>query len=162
MELGRYQSVQLLPLASHYSADARSTRLGDIDLVDSSNEAFEAVEIKFNRPITIDVIRTAYAKFMGTTMKRYYILSTSPLDSELMPQFTELLDEVQHVHGCQIILNGIENTIAYYLRLLEDPRQFLRNYVGLLSEDIDIKYEHRAAWNTVVLNGYKTSQNDLQ
>lgn len=155
-ELGRYKNIQLLSLASHHSADARSFRLGDIDLVDSSNSAFEAIEVKFNRPITVDVIQAAYNKFMGTPIRRYYILSTSPLDSEHMPQFLQIIAEIQHVHGCQVILNGIENSLRYYLRLLEDPGQFLRNYVGLLSNDIDIKYEHRIAWNDVVLRGYNT------
>src|ERR1700710_3138759 len=45
-ELKRFENKKLLPIESHTSPDARSGRIGDIEIVDENNRAFEAIEVK--------------------------------------------------------------------------------------------------------------------
>lgn len=51
-ETKRFENKCLLTLESHTSADARSGRIGDIDVVDENGKAFEAVEVKHGIPIS--------------------------------------------------------------------------------------------------------------
>jgi DNA (cytosine-5)-methyltransferase 1 len=48
----RFEGKKLLDIESHTSADSRSGRIGDIDIVDEKGRAFEAVEVKHGIPIT--------------------------------------------------------------------------------------------------------------
>lgn len=149
-EVKRFERKVLLDLESHNSADKRSGRMGDIDIVDNLGFPFEAVEVKHMIPLGIEHIQTAYDKFKSYDIKRYYILSTSPIkrgEEELVEKRTR---EIKNTHGCQVIVNGIYSTLKYYLRLLEDPNKFLEAYVCLLEQDATVKFEHRVRWNQLV------------
>jgi DNA (cytosine-5)-methyltransferase 1 len=52
LEVKRFEGKKLLDIESHTSADSRSGRIGDIDIVDEKGRAFEAVEVKHGIPIT--------------------------------------------------------------------------------------------------------------
>jgi len=52
-EVKRFSGKKLLPIESHTSADARSGRIGDIDVVDENDKPFEAVEVKYGIEITL-------------------------------------------------------------------------------------------------------------
>src|SRR5574337_694518 len=83
-EAKRFENKTLLPIESHTSADARSGRIGDIDIIDENGRAFEALEIKYGIPISLNLIEDAYSKFQTTPVDRYYILTTAkpPGESE--------------------------------------------------------------------------------
>lgn len=151
-QISRYKGKTLLPLAQHNSADAQSGRLGDIDIVDENNRPFEAVEIKLGIPLTHNIILTAKEKIMPSQVKRYYVLSTSPIMDADREQIESDIRQIQNIHGCQLIANGVLPTLKYYLRLLEDPAVFIDNYARLLQNDNDIKFEHRDCWNQLVAN----------
>ena len=55
-EAKRFENKQLLPIESHTSADARSGRIGDIDIIDENNRTFEAVEVKHGITITLQLV----------------------------------------------------------------------------------------------------------
>lgn len=52
-------------------------------------------------------------------------------------------------NGCEIIVNGVYETIKYYLRLLKSTNDFVNAYTELLAIDEDINYEHKVAWNAI-------------
>lgn len=79
-ETKRFDGKTLLDIESHTSADSRSGRIGDIDVVDEKGRAFEAVEVKHGIPITAQVVRDAFEKFKTTQVTRYYLLSTANID----------------------------------------------------------------------------------
>lgn len=146
-EMKRFDGCSLLSLESHTSADRQSGRMGDLDVVDAQGTPFEAVEVKFEIPITLTHIETAYEKFMGTGIKRYYILSTQGVAKGEQIQIEECINDIKNSHGCQVIVNGIYTTLRYYLRLIEDPAVFIEKYTYLLEQDTAIKYEHKEVWN---------------
>lgn len=47
----------------HTSADRRAGAVGDIQVLNERGRIFEAVEVKHDMPITLDMIREAYTKF---------------------------------------------------------------------------------------------------
>lgn len=151
-ELKRYKDKELLPLASHTSADSRSGRLGDIDIIDCGGNSFEAVEVKFGIPINIDILERAKEKILPSSVSRYYILSTSPIDREDENEIQRVITQVKNAHGCQIVVNGVVPSLKYYLRLLETPAVFVEKYAELLSQDESIKFEHKEAWNRIIAN----------
>lgn len=151
-QISRYKKKTLLHLAQHNSADTQSGRLGDIDIVDENNLPFEAVEIKLGIPLSHDIIMTAKEKIMPTPVKRYYVLSTAPILDADRKRIDTDIRQIQNIHGCQLIANGVLPTLKYYLRLLEDPALFIDNYARLLQDDNDIKFEHRDYWNQLVAN----------
>ncbi len=146
----RYKGKTLLPLESHTSADMQSGRLGDIDLVDDKCVTFEAVEVKFDIPVTHQVVEAAKRKILSSGVKRYYILSTKHILDKEKAKIEEDIKQIKNVHGCQLIVNGVLPTIKYYLRLLETPSTFIEYYVALLDNDDSIKFEHKQAWNTLI------------
>ncbi|MDY7396227.1 hypothetical protein UMM65_13325 [Aureibaculum sp. 2210JD6-5] len=79
-EAKRFQGKTLLEIVSHTSADTRSGRIGDIDIVDVKGKVFEAVEVKHGIQITAQLIRDAFEKFKTTQVNRYYLLSTADIN----------------------------------------------------------------------------------
>lgn len=148
----RYKDKTLLPLESHTSADARSGRHGDIDVINADGSGFEAVEVKFDIEVTYNIVITAKEKIQTTTLDRYYILSTFPIAKDDEEKINKEIAQIRNTHGCQLIINGVLPTIKYYLRLLDNPKLFIENYANLLTSDTAIKFEHKQMWNTLIAN----------
>ncbi len=149
-DIKRYKEKRLLPLESHTSADTRSGRIGDIDIVNLDNTPFESVEVKLDIPVSIGIVLTAKEKLQPTKVERYYILSTSKMKGEDMETITKEIRQIKNTHGCQLIVNGVLPTIKYHLRLLENTVTFIDYYLQLLQIDKAIKFEHKQKWNELV------------
>lgn len=148
-EVGRYKTWKLPPLLRHNAADRKTGVIGDIRILDEKGKIVEAVEVKHKIMITPAMIQTAYEKFKSHPVKRYYLLTTEDKQDKL-EDISEKITEIQRKAGCQVIVNGVEPTLKYYLRLLENPDTFIIAYAELLERDPDIKYEQREAWNTII------------
>lgn len=151
-ELKRFQGKQLLSLENHTSADSRSGRIGDIDIVDEHGKAFEAVEIKHGIPITVQLVKDAFEKFKTTQVTRYYLLSTADINESEKEELEAEIERIKNIHGCHIIANGLISSLKYYLRLLDDTSTFIGFYVDLLKSDETLKYEHKIEWNKIISN----------
>jgi len=148
-ELNRYKDKILLPLEEHTSADARSGRIGDIEIVNKNNTPFEALEIKFGIEITKQLVSDVYSKIKSTQVDRYYILSTSGVKEAEKDKIATEIQRIKNLHGCQVIVNGVLQTLEYYLRLLTNTKEFINYYVELLEKDNSIKFEHKEKWNNI-------------
>ncbi len=153
-QIARFNDKQLLPIERHTSSDIQSKRVGDIDVVNSADgKPFEGVEVKFEIPITATLLTTIRNKILTHTLDRYYVLSTNTtIKDEEREEIKKIVNEVKDLNGCQLIVNGIYESLKYYLRLLEKPELFIEKYVALLEVDQDIKFEHREMWNDLVFN----------
>ncbi len=151
VEAKRFDKKQLLPIESHTSADLRSGRIGDIEIIDENKRAFEAVEVKHGIAISLQLVLDAYAKFQTTPVNRYYILSTAPQpEKEEWDKIQAEIQRIKNVHGCQLIVNGIMPSLKYYLRLLDNTFEFIDKYVNLLENDTALKFEHKERWNRII------------
>ncbi len=148
----RYKGKRLLPLESHTSADSQSGRMGDIDIVNADGTPFEAVEVKFDIPVSCAIVETAKRKIEKTGIERYYILSTKEIAESESKNVEQLIKRLGSIHGCQMVVNGVMPTLKYYLRLVDDTAAFIDKYVALLAADKSIMFEHKAAWNDLVSN----------
>ncbi|MCY4062030.1 MAG: hypothetical protein OXG53_06660 [Chloroflexi bacterium] len=149
-EADRYRGCRILPLESHTSADSRSHLIGDVNILDGDGRFFEGYEIKHNVRITSNVIQNSFLKLRTTTVDRYYILTTYPHDD--YREFDDDVLQIAKTHGCQMIINGVDKTLAYYLRLIEDTKSFIDIYVSHLESDPALNYQIRERWNDIVLN----------
>lgn len=149
-ELKRFEGKSLLPIESHTSSDSRSGRIGDIELANENMRPFEAVEVKHGIPITLQIVQDAYEKFSKTPVDRYYILSTANSSLEQISAINFEIMRIKNAHGCQLIVNGIMETLKYYLRLLSNSYEFVENYVNLLEDDKALKFEHKDKWNKLI------------
>lgn len=149
-EVSRYKDKTLCQLFSHNSADTVSGQIGDIQVNNSDGTPFEGVEVKHAIEITADLVKTAYDKFRIYQTKRYYLLTTANMENANWGAINNEINRIATVHGCQVIVNGVYNSIKYYLRLLEDPARFIDNYVENMKVDATIKYEQKDAWNKIV------------
>ena len=149
-EVSRYKDKTLCSLSSHNSADTSSGQIGDIQVNNNDGTPFEGVEVKHLIEITTDLVKVAYDKFKIYQTKRYYLLTTANMENADWVAINNEINRIATVHGCQVIVNGVYNSIKYYLRLLEEPAQFIDNYVENMKIDTTIKYEHKEAWNEIV------------
>jgi len=149
-ETKRFQDKKLLPMESHTSADSRSGRIGDIDIVDEKERAFEAVEVKHGIAITAQLVKDAFEKFKTTQVNRYYLLSTANINISQKDKIDQEIDRIKNIHGCHVIANGLTHSLKYYLRLLSDTSEFIENYVNLIENDTALKFEHKKQWNTII------------
>jgi DNA (cytosine-5)-methyltransferase 1 len=149
-ELHRYKDKILLQLEEHTSADARSGRIGDIEIANINNTPFEALEIKFGIEITKQLVSDVYSKINSTQVERYYILSTSGIKESEKDEIVTEIQRIKNLHGCQVIVNGVLQTLEYYLRLLANTKEFINYYVELLEKDNSIKFEHKKKWNDII------------
>ena len=149
-ELKRFDGKKLDAFASHYSCDKNSGETGDIVVRNiDDNSIYEVVEVKFDIPINHVMVRDAYKKISDKPVQRYYILSTSELDEDERVAIDDAICQIREEHGCQIIVNGVFPTLKYYLRLLDNTDEFIKNYVNNLMNNTEINYEHKIAWNTI-------------
>ena len=105
-ELKRFNGKILLELESHTSADKRSGRIGDIDIIDEKKRVFEAVEIKHGIPITLQLVKDAYNKFSSTPVKRYYILSTADNCHDETKNILIEIENIKRIHGSTLRLRS--------------------------------------------------------
>jgi DNA (cytosine-5)-methyltransferase 1 len=159
-ELKRFEGKVLMPLEEHASSDRSSGRFGDIEVRDEDSRAFEAVEIKHGIPINAQLIKDAYEKFKSHPIHRYYLLSTSDVDSSDAENLAKEVSRILRIHGCQVIINGIYPSLKYYLRLLHNTYDFIDNYVESLKRDKTIKYEHKLKWNEIVSRQVSGGKNE--
>lgn len=149
-QVARYDGKVLLPLESHNSSDAQSGRIGDIDINNANDTAYEGVEIKHQIQITPQLVRDAYEKFKVYNTDRYYLLTTASMDSADWDGIDAEVLKIRNLHGCQVIVNGVYSSLKYYLRLVNDPAEFIDNYVELIKRDETIKFQHKTVWNDIV------------
>jgi len=144
----RYKDMELLPLERLKTANRKAGSVGDIDVL-LKGRPVEAVEIKHELPISKRFVSDAIEKIKSADVKRYYLLSTGGVDGNHLTEINDMCRRFYRANGCEIIVNGIYETLSYYLRLLGLTDEFLANYVDLISADDDLDYEHRVAWNEV-------------
>ena len=149
-QVARYNNKTLCPLESHNSADTKSGRIGDIDVNNTDGSTFEGVEIKHGIPISRGLVTDAYEKFKIHNTDRYYLLTTANMDYADWVAINAEIERISHIHGCQVIVNGVYTTLKYYLRLLNDTAEFIDFYVECLKNDETIKFQHKTRWNEVV------------
>ena len=119
----------------------------------SFGSAFEGVEIKHEIQITAQLVADAYEKFKVYNTDRYYLLTTANMDAANWEAIETEVARIAHIHGCQVIVNGVYTTLKYYLRLVKDPAEFIDKYVELLKLDETVKFQHKTAWNELVSAG---------
>jgi len=149
-EAKRFEGKTLLEIVSHTSADTRSGRIGDIDIVDNKGKEFEAVEVKHGIQINAQLVKDAFEKFKTTQVNRYYLLSTADIDASESKKIEKEIERIKNIHGCHVIANGLINSLKYYLRLLSETSEFISNYVDLIESDKALKYEHKKQWNLII------------
>lgn len=144
--IGRYGDAVLEPLERLKSADRKRGTIGDV-VVARDGRRIEAVEIKHDQPIALIHVIEAIDKVRAETVTRYYLLSNKGIDPADADQIAERAADFLKQNGCEIIVNGVLDSLAYYLRLLPDTTEFLFRYAELLEVDEDTGYEHRIRWN---------------
>ncbi len=152
-DLKRYEGKILAPLESHTSPDSRSKALGDIDILNTNQSSFEAVEIKHNKPISAEMIDLAYQKIKTSQTDRYYILTTNEPNVSDQTLVTQTIEKYKQRHACQFIVNGVIPSLKYYLRLISQPQEFLAEYTHLLETEFKrgsgIKKQHLQVWQQI-------------
>ncbi|POD14228.1 hypothetical protein [Pseudomonas syringae group genomosp. 3] len=146
--MDRYKNLTLGPLERMKAANRKSGSVGDVD-VNKGAEPFEAVEIKFKIGISREHIAEAIQKIKSVSVQRYLILSTIGVADGEVEEIAKLTNTFRQTNGCEIIVNGVLDTIKYYLRLIDSPASFINRYTALVEVDLDLGYEHRLAWNAV-------------
>jgi DNA (cytosine-5)-methyltransferase 1 len=148
-EIGRYKNSILKPLGSHTACDKSSKSAGDIEIF-KDNFLYEAIEIKLDKQIDSQIIRVVKEKIEKFNPTRYYVLSYYEIKSEDKDEIQTIIDEVKNIHGCQIVANGLLNTLKYYFRLIENLDDFINIYSDLVQNDKELKIEHKIKWNKLV------------
>ncbi len=146
LEISRYKNCTLKELGSHTASDRTSKSAGDIEIF-KNNKLFEAIEIKFDKPIDSNILRIAKEKIVKYNPKRYYILSYDGVLEKDIAIINQIIEEVKERHGCQIIVNGVKDTLKYYMRLIDNLEEFYQLYSDLIANDDELKPIHKQKWN---------------
>lgn len=147
-QLKRFADMKLKSLRTHTAPDSQAHEIGDITIIGPDGLPFEAVEVKHNIPLSKYLLEGSFEKFQGIPLKRFYLLSTegTPPSKEM----TSLAKNIQLTHGCQVVVNGVLPTLKYYLRLLTDPLDFVREYVKCLETDKNVSFDLKEKWKEII------------
>lgn len=148
-ELKRYEGCYLAPLSSLTACDKTNKASGDIEIFKDDN-IFESIEIKLDKKITAQIIRVVESKIYQWNPKRYYVLSVLGTDEKDRQEIESVVSKVSKEHGCQIIVNGLIPTIKYYLRLIDNLEDFIRNYSNSVESDKELQLVHKKKWNELI------------
>lgn len=148
-----YKNKTLLPLKIHTTSD-RYTGFGDIEICNPDNTPFEIVEIKHKIPIDKVMVEDILKKVKGTTIRRYYILTTAePNFKGNESEIFNLVGEIKSNYNIEIIPNGILISLKYYLRFIPELKKFLDCYTNNLKKEFkkttDIKEIHITKWSEI-------------
>jgi DNA (cytosine-5)-methyltransferase 1 len=149
-EIKRYNNCKLGKLGLHTTSDRNSKSAGDIEIFTENQQLFEAIEIKLDKQIDLNMVQIAYEKIQRFNPQRYCIFSLKPIKESDKTSIENLVVKIRQEHGCQVILNGVIPTLKYYLRLVESLERFIENYSKLIQNDTELKLVHREMWNTLV------------
>lgn len=148
-ELKRYEGCYLASLSSLTACDKTNKASGDIEIFKDDN-IFESIEIKLDKKITAQIIRVVESKIYQWNPKRYYVFSVLGTDEKDRQEIESVISKVSKEHGCQIIVNGLIPTIKYYLRLIDNLEDFIRNYSNSVESDKELQLVHKKKWNELI------------
>jgi len=141
-QLSRFKDMVLLPLGSHTASDRTSRSAGDIEVA-YQGKIYEAVEVKLDKPVNAQIVNVAYEKINKFGVSRYYILSGAENTHLDQIEVEAIVNRIINEHGCQVIVNGLYQSLKYYLRLLSSPNEFLNLYINLVENDTEIQICHK-------------------
>ena len=148
-EIDRYKNCKVKKIGSHTASDKTSGTAGDIEIT-KNNSIYEVLEIKLDKPIDSTVIIGIYEKIQRFNPKRYYVLSYIGISEKDQDYIEEMVEKIKNEHGCQLIVNGLLQTLKYYLRLISSTEKFLNQYSKLVSDDKEIKTIHKKELNQIL------------
>lgn len=148
-QLPRYTGCALAPLESQTTANRKTGSVGDIDVRSEDGRLFEAVETKHKRPVTESMVIESEDKIRFSPPDRYLILTTGDKNPEEADEILKVVRRVKANYGCEVIVNGVFDTLNYYLRLLPSVDLFIGKYAELLKSDKEVNYKVKDAWNKI-------------
>jgi|GEM_PF-208325 len=155
----RYKGKKLGELKPHTASDRTSYTLGDIEIFNEDGSRFEVFEIKHNitlRRGDIEDVIFKITKSGESRLKRYYILTTAKPDINPYEadQIKLVCENFLRKYGVEIIPNAVILTIKYFLRLIENPEEFIRaftiNLQKSFQEESVLKEEHMLKWKDIL------------
>jgi DNA (cytosine-5)-methyltransferase 1 len=157
-QVKRYENKILRPLNVHTSSDKHG--YGDIEIW-NSNIPYEMVEIKHNISIDRNLVFDVAKKSKNTGIERYYILTTAKRNftsQEEEEYINKFILKIKKDTDLEIIANGIFTSLKYYLRFIDDYKEFVKTYTHNLIDDsknsTEIKELHILEWQKI-LEKYK-------
>lgn len=151
----KYENKILRPLNVHTSSDKHG--YGDIEICHADGTPFEMAEIKHRIPIDRNLVFDIVKKSEGTSIERYYILTTSKdnfinaIEEEYINKF---ILKIKKDYGLEIIANGIYYSLKYYLRFIDDYEEFIQTYTKNLIADAknstEVKEFHLTEWQNIL------------
>lgn len=159
-EVSLYSNKILSPLNRHTASDRHSGTSGDIEILDGKS-VFESIEVKYNIEVSSHVLNVAVEKIRRSYIKRYLILSTKGVKDEDVQEITDMIRVIRLNYGCIVIVNGVLETIKYYLRLIKDVHVYVNFISKNIADDLDLKIEHKKVWVSLVDQLYKEGYDQL-
>jgi DNA (cytosine-5)-methyltransferase 1 len=154
-EVKRYEGKTLGLLNVHTSSDKHG--FGDIEIWNADKTPFEMVEIKHNIPIDRNLIFDLVKKSQNTSIRRYYILTTSRenfVSKDEEEYINKFILKIKKDSGLDVIANGIFPSLKYYLRFIDDFKKFIQTYTQNLITDskisTEIKEFHIVEWKNIL------------
>lgn len=161
VEMSRFTSVaaELRNPPNRHTANDKKGFIGDVQVDLPNGTPFEGVEVKSGKKIDKAMVGDLPGKFKGVPVNRYYVLSTAReyLAENDREEIENTMKRVRQETGCQTIVNGLYPSLQYYLRLISDTGEFLKNYTAQVETDKDVKAPHKAIWLDI-LTGLSSSQ----
>ena len=149
-EVKRYDGMILKELGYHTTSDRTSKSSGDIEIFQSEDKLFESLEIKYDVEIDLHIINRVLEKIYRYNPQRYYVLSTKGINQDDYSNIFNIIKKLKRDHGCQLIVNGIEPTLKYYLRLISSLRIFIEQFTNDILIDREIKSVHKKYWKSII------------
>lgn len=151
-ELHKFEGCYIPPVGSYTASDRTSKTAGDLEVFTQEGKILEAIEIKLDIPINHHMILRAKEKILKFNPLRYYVLSTADVKSDEHELILKEISDIKKNHGCQLIINGVLDTLKYYLRLVKDVNEFVDIYSSLIELDTELKLSHKKYWKDVIIN----------
>lgn len=152
-EMARYTDAKLRTPPNRHTGNDKKGWIGDVQVDNLDGTPFEAVEVKSGKQITGDMLRKLPDVFRGQSVDRYYILSNEEtyIEPGQEGEIKTLVAQIKHETGCQVIVNGLNRSLWYYLRLVNDPSEFLTHYTDLVAHDPDVQPQHQQLWSEILV-----------
>ncbi len=151
----RYEGKILQPLNVHTSSDKHGW--GDVEIWNQDGTPFEMVEVKHLIPIDRNLVFDVVKKSQNTTIQRYYVLTTYPgsfADPEEETYADKLILKINRERNLEVIANGLEQSLKYYLRFVNDYQAFIQDYTNALALDAqrstEVKDVHLTVWKSIL------------
>lgn len=148
-QIKKYNNCRIGNLNRPCACDKSLESSGDVELYDRDRLVL-SMEAKLNIPIDSMIVMRAEKKIEKYRPSEYWIISYSKYKNNDFRDLSPVLERIHEKYGCQVSVLDMISWLRLLLSILEDPAEFLNEYLDAIEKDEYLLKVHKEKTNELI------------